>query len=1484
MTGSLLIIAFAIFGVIFLATGLTVLIANNRKAKAPPASRKQLIDSTIASSLPGYFDNLDAPTPTQDAVPAQLREQTGMTAQQRALRNLGKYGSRFGRATGRIRKQFRQFGTNTTRGLRQNTGLMRGMRRSSSKNTNATTGIFVIDSNDNDAPNDVGIQTGRIASESGFDIPQNLADYGTQVVYPPDYDWVLGGRIREGIAPPSTSVPRPMPDMYIDFEGDDDQADHSSFYFESRDQRRYTAPRNLSDIYDNTLVFGAAPPANPDFDLESSPRPYFSVVTGLREDGPANLKAWSVTENGRMFSNGDVTRARPRVVGAPGEFVNEPTPPTSQASPLVAATAAEATQPEIIPFYDPTTYTMGAFFRRPKGERKSVFSYLRTHPFAPFMRIFRGRSRRSAVIVTLASVFMYFLIISGVLLLGRQTDRAEAGEYSIIYGRLGLTGNFDAFEDNFRITNALVDSFRKQVKVVDPAIRVLGSVISNQAQAQSEIDRTRSDIAIWGFLDNNTNLLNLNFLLQSTGPFDPGQVGRREMAQHFYESANIRFITPVPDPNAPSQFSDLLTAIFAYYSGDYDLTIANLNSILNNTPPDSPVSSNRLDLLFMLANTYYLIGNYDAAIRNYNTCLELIRLRARQDDIPTFWVDNNRAIALLQRNASQFFPEVLNTVNRILGQNQKQTTLLLNYAYLLIDRARTEPSAVTLVDLQNSLINNANLQNPYVQYYLGYISNKQENWRNARTSAERAIQLENGFAPAYNLLGTVYLREFLSRPVEYGGRGNAKGYDILAKARQALQSGYDIASSQRMALLDAGNRYRQEVRNDLVQSSEIRVRTVVAHANELEFNLARVVLEQGKLEGNIVGNFLDRFMRFVQNKTTFLEDAEKRFREIIAKRGDAENGEGYFYLGESLFYLDRFEEANQAYNEAKRRNPNNLMFYQIPAYRAAANNNPNEAFAQLDVYRNRNANDPKLFVAYGRVNLTLKRYDQALSSAGQAIRLDPNDPAAHLLAAEANVARRDFNNAVNNLQAADRLRPRDPDIAFTRGLAYYSIGNAQEAYRFFEQAIEFAGGDYPQANLYLGIINQDVLGNTDEALKELLNTVRRKDDTPDAWYRIGLIYSQRDQIPEAINAYEKAIFYQPNNYVPVYNAGLLYELRGNLDLAEQRFRRALELQPGLVNGYFKLGELVARKGQIDEGLRLVGVSARLDPSNPEVEVAYGNIWQARGNFQQAIQAYNRAIQLRNNFGEAYYRRSKAYLALNNSENALRDINRALEIDPDNGDYFYQQGLIYASRRQFNEAVSSYRQSLAFRPTNPNQVALQLGVAQIELRDYRNAEATFNQILRSDSNFAEARFQLANLYLLTGQLQRASEQYQTVLRAQPNFGLGWFYLGRSYILQGRTEDAINAYNNAINNGINRPEVFFELGNTFRAKDQLGLAVQQYDEALKRDQNFFPAYLQKGLVLEQQGQVAPAREAFQAALRSPDPFIQRQANDALNRLPR
>jgi tetratricopeptide (TPR) repeat protein len=1484
MTFNLLLIVSAIFGLIFVATGLTLLIAYNRKGKNSSASKSNHpLDVTLASSLPGYFDNLDAPSPTQDAVPNQLREQTNLTAQQRAARNFGKYGSRFGRATGRIRKQFRQFGTNTTRGLRQNTfGFRTLSRRAANRASGSTTGIFVIDGGD-DAPEAVGVQTGRIASESGFDIPQHLADYGTQVVYPPDYDLVMGGKIREGQMPSSTRIPRSMPDTYLDFEGDDEQADHSSFHFDARN-RRYTAQRSMSsDIYENTLVFGAATPTKPDFDLEPSPRPYFSILTGLREDGPANLTAWSATENGRMFTNGDISKGKPRVVGAPGEFANEPTPPTRQASPTVAVAAAEDTKPEILPFFDPTTSTMGAFFRRPKGDRKSTISFLRSHPFEPFLRIFRGRSRRTAVIVTLASVFMYFLIIAGVLLLGRQTDRAEAGEYSIIFGRMGLSGNFDPFEDNFRITNALVDSFRRQVRVPDPAVRVLGSVVNSQRQAQDEISRTRSDIAVWGYFDNNSNLLHINLLLQSTGPFDPGQVARRDMTQHFYETATIRFITTVPDATAPSQFSDLLTAIFAYYSGDFDLTIANLNSILNNTPANSALSANRLDLTFMLANSYYLIGNYDLAIRNYNTCIALIEARANPNDIPRFWVDNNRAITLLQRNSAQFYPEVTATISRILEQNPNETTLLNNNAYLLIERAPTEPSALTLVNIQLSLVR-GNLQNPYNQYYLGYISDKQENWRQSRILAERAIQLENGYAPSYNLLGTIYLREFLSRQSEFGGRGNVRGFEILGKARQALQSGYDIASSQRMALLDAGNRYRQEVRNDLVQSSEIRARTVIAQQNELEFNLARVVLEQGKLEGNIVGNILDRFMRWVQSKTTYLEDAEKRFRDIIARRGDTETGEGYFYLGESLFYLEKFDEANQAYAEAKRRNSNNLMFYQIPAIRAANNNNPNEAFAQLDAYRNRNANDPSLYVAYGRVNFILKRYNEALNNAAQAIRLDPNDPAAQLLAAEANIARRDFANALNNLEVADRLRPRDPDIAFTRGLAYYSNGQAQEAQTFFKQAIDYAGGDYPQANLYLGIINQDILGNTNEALRELLTTVQRKEDTPDAWYRLGLIYSQRNQLDEAINAYEKAITYQPNNYLPVYNAGLLYEVKGNLDNAEQRLRRALELQPGLVNAYFKLGEILARKGQVDEGLRLVGVAARLDPSNPEVEVSYGNIWQVRGNYQQAVQAYNRAIQLRNNFAEAYYRRSMAYLALNNSETALRDINRAIEIAPDNGDYLYQQGSVYANRKQYNEAISSLRNALNFRPTNRNQVELQLGTVQIELRDYPNAETTFNNILRRDANYVDARFQLANLYLLTGQLQRASEQYQTVLRSRANFGLAWFYLGRSYILQGRTEDAVNAYTNAINNGIDRPEVFYELGNTFRAKDQLGLAIQQYDEAIKRNQTFYPAFLQKGLVLEQQGQIAEARQALQVALRSTDPAVQKQASDALARLPR
>jgi predicted TPR repeat methyltransferase len=79
-------------------------------------------------------------------------------------------------------------------------------------------------------------------------------------------------------------------------------------------------------------------------------------------------------------------------------------------------------------------------------------------------------------------------------------------------------------------------------------------------------------------------------------------------------------------------------------------------------------------------------------------------------------------------------------------------------------------------------------------------------------------------------------------------------------------------------------------------------------------------------------------------------------------------------------------------------------------------------------------------------------------------------------------------------------------------------------------------------------------------------------------YLLGLFFSDKRQISEALDAFEESLRFAPDNAKAHNNLGSALEQLGRMAEAEAAFRRALELDPGLIPPYINLGHLLQRRG------------------------------------------------------------------------------------------------------------------------------------------------------------------------------------------------------------------------------------------------------------------------------------------------------------------
>jgi Flp pilus assembly protein TadD len=227
-----------------------------------------------------------------------------------------------------------------------------------------------------------------------------------------------------------------------------------------------------------------------------------------------------------------------------------------------------------------------------------------------------------------------------------------------------------------------------------------------------------------------------------------------------------------------------------------------------------------------------------------------------------------------------------------------------------------------------------------------------------------------------------------------------------------------------------------------------------------------------------------------------------------------------------------------------------------------------------------------------------------------------------------------------------------------------------------------------------------------------------------------------------------------------------------------------------------LGVLTARRNDaFRSNQALWEDTAAKIPDNPYPHNNLGNVYIAQGRVREALAQYREVVRLKPDYAEGH----------NNLGTALLKEGKK------------------------SEALAQFAEAGRLRPDYPD-LQNNIGVAVID-SDVPRAIAEFQEILRTDPNYAEVRFNLANA------------------------------LGRA----GRLPEAIAQYHEALRLGVNLPQVHNNLGITLAAANRLDEAEAEYVTALQLDPTYAEAYTNLGNALVKAGQVPEAIHEYQSALR-------------------
>ncbi len=130
-----------------------------------------------------------------------------------------------------------------------------------------------------------------------------------------------------------------------------------------------------------------------------------------------------------------------------------------------------------------------------------------------------------------------------------------------------------------------------------------------------------------------------------------------------------------------------------------------------------------------------------------------------------------------------------------------------------------------------------------------------------------------------------------------------------------------------------------------------------------------------------------------------------------------------------------------------------------------------------------------------------------------------------------------------------------------------------------------------------------------------------------------------------------------------YHLGLIYSDSQQLAISGEYLSKAISLEPDKATYHYKIGIVYSRLMALDKAIEHLKRSIQLNPEHQRSRFILGTVYFQRGLMQEALDTFTALIERSPDFADAYYNRSLCYYHIGDEKLYEQDILKALEINP-----------------------------------------------------------------------------------------------------------------------------------------------------------------------------------------------------------------------------
>ena len=409
-------------------------------------------------------------------------------------------------------------------------------------------------------------------------------------------------------------------------------------------------------------------------------------------------------------------------------------------------------------------------------------------------------------------------------------------------------------------------------------------------------------------------------------------------------------------------------------------------------------------------------------------------------------------------------------------------------------------------------------------------------------------------------------------------------------------------------------------------------------------------------------------------------------------------------------------------------------------------------------YRKATVLNPKLPEPHKNLGFNLlneKHYTEAERELKIALALDSSDPFTHYYLATLYLGTSQDTLAIEQVPASKNLFANDPENRFLMAKACLNTGHIPEALDLIQAAAERQFT--PSEDYELAVLLSAKQLNP-EAVKRFEQVLAADPKSWTAQYDLAIAEINAGQSDKAVLILQPLAQQQPANPAVLSFLGSAYESTNELPKALDAYQKAVQADPQNPDRYLDYTRLLMDLDRTDEATKVIeqgmtGTTSTEDDYALNLRLGVLRLKQAR--FEEARSAFNQAIALHPDLAVGYVALAQSFMQQGNDEKAMEPLLQARTVAPTDATLEYYVGLISLRLGKVSEAEAALKNSIMLRP-DVVESHYQLGKLYTQTDRLAQAKSEFERVIALAPTNSNAHYQLSKLYAKLGETQKAAE--------------------------------------------------------------------------------------------------------------------------------